>query len=78
MTALCPPCSCNSIGSKSGLCNTHTGICDCLPGVDGFRCDTCQNFHWGFSTNGCQGKIFIVYSRIRIMLGITGKNSEEK
>lgn len=60
VTALCQPCSCNLIGSKSQVCDTHTGTCECRPGIEGFHCDACQNLHYGFSSNGCQRKFFII------------------
>lgn len=56
VTALCQKCVCSPIGSKSQICDAHSGICDCLDGVEGFHCDTCQNLYYGFSEDGCKRK----------------------
>ncbi|KAL4235534.1 Laminin subunit alpha-2 [Mactra antiquata] len=37
----CEPCNCNSEGSVLEQCN-NDGICQCLPGIEGDKCDQCQ------------------------------------
>lgn len=56
VTAFCTPCECNLIGSRSDICDPHTGMCECQPGVEGFHCDACQHLHYGFSEAGCQSE----------------------
>lgn len=37
----CKPCSCNLEGSVSSRCDSR-GICVCLPGISGDKCNQCQ------------------------------------
>ena len=39
-------CYCDQIGSE--LCDHTNGFCQCLPGVEGDKCDRCMVNHWGF------------------------------
>jgi laminin alpha 1/2 len=61
VTALCTPCDCHPVGSKSNICDQQTGLCECRKGVDGFHCDTCQNLHYGLSEDGCKGRNYYYY-----------------
>ena len=36
----CAPCSCDREGTRE--CDHFTGQCQCLPGVEGERCDRCM------------------------------------
>ena len=49
----CSPCDCDREGSRE--CDHFTGQCQCLPGVEGARCDQCQADHWGFALHGEAG-----------------------
>ena len=35
-------CACLPDGSDSSLCDSSTGQCSCLPGVNGQRCEQCM------------------------------------
>lgn len=50
------PCGCNISGSIEHFCDTHTGQCPCKMGVEGLRCDECEEGFYGLSSDGCQGK----------------------
>ena len=53
----CRNCQCDLIGSFTPeSCNGVTGQCHCKPGVGGQTCNQCLEYHYGFSTHGCQGK----------------------
>ncbi|XP_041356954.1 laminin subunit alpha-2-like isoform X2 [Gigantopelta aegis] len=41
----CKPCDCNKEGSTDENCDVHTGRCDCLPGIQGLKCDACGPGH---------------------------------
>lgn len=46
-------CGCN-IGYSIGLgCNSTTGLCECLPGVVGDKCDTCPYRSVLIPNDGC-------------------------
>lgn len=54
----CVPCVCNSMGTNmtdpDNICDRNSGQCNCLPGVTGRECDTCEQFHWNLSSGqGC-------------------------
>ena len=50
---LSPVCGCNDMGSINSSCNP-LGECNCQPGVEGTKCDSCQPFHFNLSSSGCQ------------------------
>ena len=37
----CQPCNCNKNGSQNEICS-HDGICNCMTGYYGDKCDDCQ------------------------------------
>ncbi|XP_056099529.1 laminin subunit alpha-1 [Rhinichthys klamathensis goyatoka] len=41
----CQVCRCNGTGSVHGVCDGHTGRCECKPGVRGHLCDQCEERH---------------------------------
>ena len=45
----CRECSCDREGTLE--CDHMTGDCNCLPGVEGTRCDMCEADHWGFDSD---------------------------
>ena len=49
-----PECYCDRQGTQE--CEHTSGRCDCLPGVEGEKCDRCQADHWGFAFGeaGCE------------------------
>jgi len=54
ITKQCVPCECNECGIQD--CNPGTGQCNCLPNVEGVRCDRCAAGHYGLSAcdrRGC-------------------------
>lgn len=53
----CVPCDCNASGSIEHFCETSTGQCPCKMGVEGLRCDECEEGFYGLSDDGCQGKL---------------------
>lgn len=52
----CEDCNCG-IGSESQQCDLFTGVCTCMPGVEGEKCDKCQAGHWNYGPSGCEGEI---------------------
>ena len=51
----CEPCQCHPLGSDdAGKCDEDTGVCTCLPGVGGDKCDSCLDNHYGMDGNGCK------------------------
>lgn len=53
-------CDCVFPGSVGEQCDGQ-GMCDCLPGVTGAKCDQCLPGFFGLSSSGCEG--------IPVMLG---------
>lgn len=50
-----PACNCDEKYSAGAVCNPVSGICQCLPGVLGDKCDKCP-YRWVFLKNqGCLG-----------------------
>ncbi len=47
---------CHQIGSVTGECDEDTGVCECLPGVGGDKCDQCLSNHYGMTREGCKGE----------------------
>ena len=47
-------CNCHPDGSKHQNC-TQFGVCECLPGVLGIKCDQCPESKYNLSA-GCIGK----------------------
>ncbi|XP_065337904.1 laminin subunit alpha [Cloeon dipterum] len=48
----CQVCDCEESGTEH--CDSYTGRCECLPNVEGERCDRCAYDHWNFdSREGC-------------------------
>ena len=48
-----PECDCGA-GALNNTCSSD-GVCSCLPGVTGARCDQCLQFHFSLSSaSGCQ------------------------
>ena len=47
-------CNCHPDGSKHQNC-TQFGVCECLPGVSGIKCDQCPENKYNLSA-GCIGK----------------------
>ena len=45
-------CSCNIEGSSNDICDTESGMCDCLNNVVGLNCSECAENYWGFSSGG--------------------------
>lgn len=41
----CQPCQCSEAGSVHGVCDAHTGKCECKIGVRGHLCDQCEERH---------------------------------
>lgn len=54
----CEACNCNQNGSTQNYCDTHTGQCACKMGVEGLRCDNCQDEYYNLTSDGCAGKCF--------------------
>lgn len=52
-TSGCLPCSCDSYGAVSPLCDS-SGICVCKTGVYGPKCDECHPGFFHFSSTGCR------------------------
>ncbi|XP_030219656.1 laminin subunit gamma-1 [Gadus morhua] len=50
----CERCSCDRIGSTSGLCDITSGQCECQPGVAGQQCERCEVNFFGFGLSGCK------------------------
>lgn len=50
----CDRCSCDPIGSTSGLCDITSGQCECQPGVTGQQCERCEVNFFGFGLSGCK------------------------
>ncbi|KAF7637603.1 hypothetical protein Mgra_00002860 [Meloidogyne graminicola] len=46
-------CDCDLTGSKSGICDSKGGQCECKPNVVGRRCDRCAAGTYGFGPSGC-------------------------
>lgn len=57
----CTACNCDAVGSWSSQCDSITGQCSCKPGVTGHRCNMCMENYYNFSTNGCQGTLYIYH-----------------
>lgn len=57
----CESCNCDPIGSLDQTCDTATGQCKCRTGVFGLKCNECQPYHYGFSMEGCRGKIIFTW-----------------
>ncbi|KAK3781748.1 hypothetical protein RRG08_037151 [Elysia crispata] len=52
----CTRCSCNPQGSTDRSCNVTTGVCQCLPNVEGNNCDSCKTGFFGLGKwhpDGC-------------------------
>lgn len=48
----CQSCVCDQTGTE--ICDSYTGLCNCLPNVVGSKCDRCEEDHYGFeSKTGC-------------------------
>lgn len=60
----CESCNCDPTGSLDHTCNIATGQCKCRPGVFGLKCDQCQPYHYGFSLEGCKGRVNLEISNI--------------
>ncbi|KAM9743674.1 LOW QUALITY PROTEIN: multiple epidermal growth factor-like domains protein 9 [Menidia menidia] len=52
-TSGCLPCSCDSFGAVSHLCDS-SGTCVCKTGVYGPKCDECHPGFFHFSSTGCR------------------------
>lgn len=55
----CPACECHVNGSANGVCHKLSGQCECKLGVEGIKCDQCQEEFFGLSEefpDGCEGK----------------------
>ncbi|PAA74414.1 hypothetical protein BOX15_Mlig011187g3 [Macrostomum lignano] len=52
----CRSCGCHPAGTNlTATCNPVSGECQCLPNVDGRRCDTCQQGFFNISSGtGCE------------------------
>lgn len=48
----CTPCQCELEGAVG--CDVQTGICQCLQGVTGERCDRCEDRWVLIPTTGCE------------------------
>ena len=44
-------CDCNYEGSETLQCNRRTGVCECVPGVAGDKCDYCARGTTGVLPN---------------------------
>jgi coxsackievirus/adenovirus receptor len=49
-------CGCNPTGSKSAICDTLGGQCQCKLNVVGRTCDRCAPGTYGFGPEGCRRK----------------------
>ena len=58
-------CNCDQDGSLNGNCNDDTGKCDCKPGFDGDKCDTCAKKFFGPQ---CQGVYLFSMFRKNIII----------
>ncbi|XP_050736724.1 laminin subunit beta-1-like isoform X4 [Eriocheir sinensis] len=47
-------CHCDGTGSKSSICSSLGGQCDCKTNVVGRRCDHCAPGTYGFGPEGCK------------------------
>ena len=48
-------CGCNLTGSRNRSCSGSEGVCACLPGVAGNKCDRCLPQHFGYDDgSGCR------------------------
>ena len=63
----CESCRCDNMGSYNDSCDIHTGQCPCKEGVTGQLCDECEEFHYGFSSRGCKGKISTIIDQYDAM-----------
>ena len=42
LTVGCLPCNCNPQGSVSAVCDSSSGVCSCVTGIMGEKCDECE------------------------------------
>ncbi|XP_071118715.1 laminin subunit alpha-2-like [Haliotis cracherodii] len=49
----CKPCNCNKEGSVTASCDVNTGRCDCLPGIEGLKCDECDVHGFAVQNGTC-------------------------
>ena len=69
----CEPCECNLNGAVSSQCDLDSGQCQCKAGVSGAKCDHCLPGYYGFSWEGCQGKLYFsqyVYPEPRVFISL--------
>lgn len=52
LTGKCVPCGCNVNGAKTPQCDIN-GTCDCHYGVEGEKCDHCENGFYNLARGGC-------------------------
>ena len=48
-------CDCGQ-ASVTTQCDLDFGNCTCMPGVKGYKCDTCIGGFWNYQESGCQGE----------------------
>jgi len=41
-------CDCSEVGSTSLFCHDNSGKCPCKPQLEGRKCDSCPENHFGF------------------------------
>ena len=49
-------CGCNTIGSKSTVCDKMSGQCTCKDNIEGLTCGSCIDGRFGFPF--CEGKYY--------------------
>lgn len=52
----CATCDCHHNGSGSAICDPENGQCLCKPNVVGLKCESCEEFYFGLTEEGCDGE----------------------
>ncbi|XP_043530958.1 laminin subunit alpha-2 [Chiloscyllium plagiosum] len=70
----CIQCECDPIGSLPVPCDKATGQCSCKPGMRGWTCDSCMEWHVREGTK-CISALF--FTRLKIKASALSENSPE-